>query len=364
MRVFGACLIKKGGTVAPFLPKFKKGNTVKTKAIRLIRMTVFFAAFALTACGGGGGGSADALAPTACSQQNLSACGGSGAGTAGTTDGGVTTAAALFTTAPSAVTTVSGAAPTYTVGGGTAPYTATSGNTSVVTVGISGKTLTLEGIAGGGTKVAVVDAKGASVTIDVIVEAKGTGTPPSIFPAAITVGDCTTNIPFIFTGGTAPFTIFTSDNVAIPASAALPLGVDSYFMASVLSLYLSPDSVLAGVKTVIVPRKATVTVLDSQSRTATATITIPLAHPTCPDNPLLKITPASANAHVSEVLAFQVSGGVAPYTVTSNTGIVSVPAGSLSTSSFNAQALAAGTALLTVHSADGQNANITFTVFP
>lgn len=78
IRVFGACLIKKGGTVAPFLPKFKKGNTVKTKAIRLIKTTVFFAAFALTACGGGGGGSADALAPTACSQQNISACGGSG----------------------------------------------------------------------------------------------------------------------------------------------------------------------------------------------------------------------------------------------------------------------------------------------
>jgi hypothetical protein len=49
---------------------------VKTKVKKLIKTCALFAALALTACGGDG--SADSLAPTLCSQQNLSACGGGG----------------------------------------------------------------------------------------------------------------------------------------------------------------------------------------------------------------------------------------------------------------------------------------------
>ena len=52
--------IKKGEAVAPFLPKFIKGEIVKTTAIGIVKITALFAALTLSACGGSG--SADSLA--------------------------------------------------------------------------------------------------------------------------------------------------------------------------------------------------------------------------------------------------------------------------------------------------------------
>ena len=323
-------------------------NTRFTKKAKLFAAGILTGL--LVACGGGSNG-CTTLDPAR--DSSLPSC----------TTSSTAASTGLFTTAPSAVTMTSGGGATYTIGGGTAPYTATSGNMSVATTSLAGTTLTINSIAAGTAPIAIVDSTGKTVMINVTVLSTGdTGIPPSIFPASITTGDCTTNIPFIFSGGTAPFTIFTSDNIAVPVSVAMPLGAKSFFMASVRSLFLSPDTDLNGVKTVIVPRVATVTVLDSQSRVATATITIPLAHPTCPDNPLLQTAPASANAHVTEILAFQITGGLAPYSFASSAPEIVNVIGSSATS-FNAQAIAAGTALLTVTSTDGQKANITFTVF-
>ena len=279
----------------------------------------------------------------------------------------------LFVTAPTKITLASGGNADYIIGGGSAPYTATSGNTGVVTTTASGTKLSIGSIAAGSTQIAVVDATGKTVTIDVTVLGKGqTGIPPSVFPASLKTSDCTTNIPFIFTGGTAPYTILTSDNVAVPVSLAQPFGSDSYFLASIRSLFLSPDfiDIATGTKTVKIPRTATVTVLDSQSQVASATISIETAHLTCADNPLLQTEPASANAHPSEILAFQITGGQSPYSVTStDASVVTVPAGNLPAPTFNAQAMPSnrttqGTALLTITSADGQKANIRFTVLP
>jgi hypothetical protein len=171
----------------------------------------------------------------------------------------------------------------------------------------------------------------------------------------MTIGDCTTNIPFVFIGGTAPFTIFTSDNISIPVSAALPVGVNSYFTASIKALGNQ-----------IAPIVATLTVLDSQARAATANITIPVVHDSCPANPLLQTSPASANMRASEILAFQVSGGAALVSAPFHSFKFSDPAIATivmdSAATFHVQALAAGSTLLTVTSADGQNANISLTV--
>lgn len=355
--VLAACPIKKGDPVAPFLPKLIKGAIVNIKAMMLVKTCALFAALTLTACGGGGSG--DSIAPTECSQQNISACGGSGTGTTGTSGSGTTTAAvALFTTAPSDITMTSAGSTTYTVGGGGAPYTATSGNTGVATTSLAGATLTINSIAAGTAPIAVVNSVGKSVTINVTVLAKGqTGIPPSIFPASINAGDCTTNIPFIFTGGTAPFTTFTSDNFGVPVSTPQPLGSDSYFTASIRNP-LGPF-----------PYIATVTVLDSQSRTAIANITIDYPR-TCTTNALLQTNPASANAHVTEILTFQITGGVAPYTATSSDTAIATPV--VNGTSLNVKAESTGTdpskltgtALITVKGSDNQQANIVFTVFP
>ena len=57
----------------------------------------------------------------------------------------------------------------------------------------------------------------------------------SLAPRSLTVGDCTTNIPFIFSGGVGPYTVFTSDNFNVPVASPLQLGVGNsfYFTASV-----------------------------------------------------------------------------------------------------------------------------------
>ena len=280
----------------------------------------------------------------------------------GNTQAGAAAISTLFTTAPSKITLASGGSANYTIGGGTAPYTATSGNTAVATATASGTNLAISSTSAGLAPVAVVDSTGKTITIDVTVLAKGqTGTALSIFPATINAGDCTTNIPFVFTGGTAPFTVLTSDNFGVPVSTALPLGSDSYFTASIRNP-LGPF-----------PYTATVTVLDSQSRTAVSKITTDFLR-TCPSNALLQTQPASANTRVTEIQTFQIIGGQPPYTVVSQDydklttpptpptfATASMNAGN---TSFNVMANKVGTALITLRSADGQQHHIVFTVLP
>ncbi len=329
------------------------------KSVFWKRLFILQSTLVLGACGGGGSSE-----PANCVSAIAGLCASLGAG-GGTTQPGSGAIATLFTTAPSKITLASGGSANYTIGGGTAPYTATSGNTAVVTATASGTNLAISSTSAGLVPVAVVDSSGKTVTIDVTVLAKGqTGTALSIFPAAVNAGDCTTNIPFVFTGGTAPFTVLTSDNFGVPVGTALPLGPDSYFTASTRT----PRSSIP----ITFPYTATVTVLDSQSRAAVSKITIdfPYATPPCPSNALLQTQPASANSRVTEIQTFQITGGQAPFTVTStDTSIVTVPVGNLPASTLNAQATPSNrttqaTALITVRGVDGQQANIVFTVLP
>lgn len=194
----------------------------------------------------------------------------------------------------------------------------------------------------------------------------------AVSPSALTVGDCTTNLPFIFSGGAAPYTILTTDNVTIPVGAARPLGINNYFMASIGAVITdgnlfddptSPVDESLSTVTLNPPIVHTLTVLDSGGRAATTEITIPFGHVTCPFNPLLQAVPASAN------------GGTGPYTMTSSDPSIVQVIGNATVDTietpFNAQALTPGTALLTITSGvqngDGQiqqRANITFTVLP
>ena len=203
----------------------------------------------------------------------------------------------------------------------------------------------------GPAQVAVVDSAGKTVTIDITVLAKGqTDTALSIFPVEINAGDCTTNIPFVFTGGTPPFTVLTSDNFGAPVNTALHFRSDFYFTAGIRN----PGSP-------VFPYKATMTVLDSQSRTAVSEITIDFPR-ICPSNALLQTQPASANTRVTELQTFQIIGGQPPYTVMSrdydpatSTLITPPSVAPLATASmnagnasFNVRANRVGRALITV----------------
>ena len=221
-----------------------------------------------------------------------------------------------------------------------------------------------------------MDSLGKAVTFKVTILSRGqVGIPPSIFPLSVTVSDCTKNIPFLFSGGTAPFTIISSDNFRAQVSTALPLNLHSYFTTSI-NLTGSGQPLPAPLPTPGGPYKVVVTVLDSQFRTATANIEVPnwafnpiTATPGCPVNPLLQIVSASQNAHVNEILAFQITGGVGPYTYTFTdeptspvtAGPVAVVANDnnpdINTSVY-VKFMKPGTTLLTVTSADLQKANV------
>jgi len=339
-----------------------------------LRAGILISPLALVACGGGDG-------PAVCSNPNPAVC--AAVGSAPRTTTSPPPSVALFTTAPTQVTLNAGTSVTYGAGGGSPPYTATSGNANVVTAGMSGNTLLLTSVAEGSTDVAVVDSLGKTVNIVLKALAKGElGKAISISPAKISVGRCTTNIPFIFTGGDKPYTVFSTDNFNVPVSAALELdrAVGSYyFTASTLSR-----------------EGATLTVLDAQSRTATVVVDTLLGTGTgpCPENPLLKVIPESANFRASEIRSFQVTGGPLqsksdpiptkdPLTVyffdtpsvppvlfepPVATYIRTTPVTASSALSFNVQAVSSvttpRTTLMTVVTADNQRTNVVIRVLP
>lgn len=242
------------------------------------------------------------------------------------------------------------------------------GGDSSCTSGISGLCNTLGVNLSPTTSGPVKDATGSTTAGGSTIATPGTQAL-TMLTSTITTSDCTTNIPFIFSGGVGPYTVLTSDLTLVPVSAPLPLGSKWYFLASIRSLYDSPDRVDALGRHWELPRKATVTVLDSAAQSAATKIDIASVHE-CGTNPLLQINPASTNAHITEIIRFSVTGGKLPFTVTSSDpGVVTVLAGDLPGAEFDAQATASSrttseAALLTVTSADGQKASITFTVLP
>ncbi|MGJ7913855.1 beta strand repeat-containing protein [Massilia sp. LXY-6] len=286
----------------------------------------------------------------------------------------------LFITAPTDITLPYAGAASYLIAGGVPPYTASSSSPTVVTASVSGTSLNVtpqwqQSSPSTPATVTVVDAKGRRVQTNVTVLGRGqSGSIPAILPASITVSDCTTNIPFVFFGGTPPFTVYSGDNSHVPVSAALPFGTNWYFTASVRVLPFSalvPD-----------PFRTTLTVVDSQSKTATVEVLVPGSSVrTCPSNPILEVVAGSTVAKETEQISFQITGGTPPYKVESKNFLpfntsqayISTPTGDLPGNSFIATALSTGsavtgeltgTAMITVISRDGQQKNVVLTVYP
>lgn len=338
-----------------------------------LRALTLISPLAFVACGGGNG-------PAVCSNPNPAVCAAVGSAPASSTNNATNTntnAGSLFTTAPTAVTLNAGTGVTYGVGGGTPPYTASSGNTNVGKASMSGTTLSLSSVAAGKSPIVVVDSLGKTVNIELTVVAQGQeGKALSVSPGAITVGNCTTNVPFIFSGGIGPYTVFSSDNFGVPVSSPLPFDAavnSSYFTATVkysreALIQLAPNLV-----------SSTLTILDSQSRTATVTVTtptlpIPAGPEACPANPLLRIFPESANFRESEIRSFEVVEGLTPggplaVISFSNPSVAkSFPVSLVPPFTFKVQAepllpgAISATTLMTVEGANGQRSSIVLTV--
>ncbi|MES2934244.1 MAG: hypothetical protein V4805_12250 [Pseudomonadota bacterium] len=267
------------------------------------------------------------------STTTLVACGG------GSRTLGIDTGVVFFTSAPSSISIPAGpsAAVSYTIGGGTPLYSAKSSNVNIVAVSITGDgtNLVIRGVVAGSTQVTVSDAKGATVTIAVTVEA---GPPPvTLF-------------------STAP----SSTTIAVGASAvyAIAGGVPAYAVSSsnaaVATVGINGNNfVISG----IVAGSAQITVLDSTGASLVIAVTVGSGGVT----KALYTTAASAVTVGSGVISvYTIGGGTAPYTATSsNTGVAGV---SVSGATLTISAIGAGSAKVLVFDTTGTSVTIDVTV--
>ena len=243
----------------------------------------------------------------------------------------------LFTTAPAAVTIVSGDTASFTVGGGSAPYAVTSSNTAVAKVALSGTTFTITSLQSGTAQVIVSDAQGNSLSIGVTAGSGAPGTPAAFFTtapvsASLAVGASDT---YTLAGGSAPYAV-SSSNAAV---ARVTLSGTSYVISGVS----------AGT--------ATVSAFDANGASVATTVTVGASGP---GTELFTTAPAAVTMAAGATATFAVSGGKAPYAVsTGNAGVARI---ALTDNNFTITAVAQGSAQVRVIDADGTALAIAVTV--
>ena len=240
--------------------------------------------------------------------------------------------AALFTSAPAALTVGIGtSSPTFTIGGGSQIYTVTSGNTQIAGVGINGNKFTISGVSAGSTSVIVKDSLGVSVPIAVTV---GSGaafytTAPSDITLVAGGGGT-----YILGGGSAPYTATSSNTSVVTASAS------------------GNNLTLSGVgsgKAVVVLRDAAGAILNVNVTIGSGAV-----------NALFTTAPAAVTIAVGASPAYQIGGGTAPYSISSSN--TSIATATLTGSTFTITALATGTANIVVKDAAGAPVTIVVSV--
>jgi hypothetical protein len=123
-------------------------------------------------------------------------------------------AVALFTTAPSSITAAVGATITYTISGGTPAYTVSSSNQGVATVGISGASFSISGVAAGTAQIVVRDAVGASVTISLTVGSSASGANGAIRVSLTNASGVTSSA--VSTGNSLLAVATVTDDLGVP----------------------------------------------------------------------------------------------------------------------------------------------------
>lgn len=368
--------------------KFMHETSLRDKMIRLF--TAFFLIITLAACGGGGGSSGTS----------------SGSG-----------AAALFFTAPSVLIIANGAASTYTVGGGSAPYTVSSSNVSVATATVSGATLTISGVAIGTAIITVFDAAGKSVNTNVSIGSGAAAVPLYMTaPSTVTipVGGSST---YAVGGGTAPYTVSSSNTavgtasiagttltiaggiagtvqitvfdtagksvgtlatvsngtvattlyVAAPSAVTMAVGAaPSYGIGGGTAPYIgnssNSDVATASVTgarltiTGVAPGTAQVSVFDTTGTAMHISVTVGSGSAAT----LYMTAPSTINSNPGAASTYLIGGGTAPYIVSSSNP--SVAMAGVSGSTLTITGLAAGTAQISVFDASGKSVSTSVTV--
>lgn len=232
----------------------------------------------------------------------LAACGGGGTGSTAPE-----TNTAGLSISPGTATIDALAPVTFVVSGGVKPYALTSSNQALVPVGgvaDDGRfTLMATGVPLVATPVTITVRDGTQKTAIATVTVNGRQTLPlSISPTSADTG---VNVPvtFTITGGAAPYTVISSQPSIIPNP--INVGADGRFTVQ-------------PIRNPTVATTVTLTVRDALNGTIVATLNVrslPLA-----------VSPSTATTFLGVPVAYQISGGVAPYSVTSsNPTIVADP---------------------------------------
>ncbi len=239
----------------------------------------------------------------------------------------------LFTTAPtSVIVAINASSTTYTIGGGSEVYSVSSSDDKVVTIGQNtNKEFVITGKAGGKAVVSVKDSAGKEVKIDVIVgtaDAMFTTSAPDI---ALDVGGANT---FKIGGGTGVYSVGSS-NTAVA-------------QASVTGNNLLITAVGSG--------KATIVVRDTTSGSVTITVNVGSLTPI----PLFTTAGSDIVVAPSASPTFVISGGKAPYAVTSSNP--SVVTASVNGNTLTVNGVAAGASRINVTDSAGTAVLINATV--
>ncbi len=241
----------------------------------------------------------------------------------------VGTVAALFTTAPSSVAVAVGGTVNYLIGGGTGPYSAASSNPAAAAASVTGSTLNINGIAAGAAQIAVVDATGKSVPVNVTV-----GTVTALYstaPSTLNIAAGTAS-SYLVGGGTAPYLATSSNTAAV---------VTSVTGTALNVIGLGPGA-------------AQISVVDAVGKTVSINVTVgnaPAMFTSAAST--IAVTPGSSSN-------FTVGGGSAPYMASSsNTAVLTI---SVSGTGLTINGIAPGSGQATVVDAAGKSISINVSV--
>lgn len=275
------------------------------------------------------------------------AAGNSGSGTVVITDAKgtkltvtatVPAPAALFSTAPATLQILSGTTNFYTLFGGVAPYVVNT-NGVIAKAVLSGTSLVISGVVVGHQTVAVSDAKGSMISIDVTVNqglytdapanliiASGTGATYAIYGG----------VPY---GGAALYRVNVSNSVIASATVT----------GSILSI-----SGLSGGSTTMV-------ISDSVGGSSLISVTVPVA------GALMSTAPSSLRLAIGNRGVYAISGGGGTYTATSSNPVLvsaSVSGGSILTIAAAADTLGGAANVIITDSVGTSPLTISVAVVP
>ncbi|MEB0033174.1 hypothetical protein QN372_20765 [Undibacterium sp. RTI2.1] len=247
----------------------------------------------------------------------------------------------LFTTAPSIISlSVGGVIPSYQIGGGTPPYTITSNSPDIFEASLAGSAFTIRGKALGFGLVAVKDAVGSSVNVNVSI-VSGSVTVPfyTTAPSSVVLktGDV---VNYALAGGTPPYSLVTSNQSVVGVSVTQATGAITF--------------------NGIAPGFATVLARDSVGAVSSIAVTVASSTTVQPPVALFTSSPSDIVLQAGTTSNFTIGGGSGGYTVSaSNLAVTAVAMVDNSTFSITSNNVGTSTVFLKDSSGGAVKINVT-----